>query len=123
MTKLNLKKKKLGKKNKVKFQSLSNKYIFIVIYFKKLFQTVQFVSCWWHLWRILFVVIHTEDNNLSLFLYLAMGPILPQINVFGKKLGISPDVMGFITSILPILYVLAKPAVGYLIDYFPVSGV
>lgn len=51
----------------------------------------------------------------------AMGPILPQINVFGKELGISPDVMGFITSLLPILYILAKPAVGYLIDAFPVS--
>lgn len=50
-----------------------------------------------------------------------MGPILPQINVFGKELGISPDVMGFITSFLPILYILAKPAVGYLIDSFPVS--
>lgn len=50
-----------------------------------------------------------------------MGPILPQINVFGKQLGISPDVMGFVTSVLPILYVLAKPIVGYLIDSFPVS--
>lgn len=52
-----------------------------------------------------------------------MGPILPQINVFGKQLGISPDVMGFITSILPILYVVAKPGVGYLIDSFPVSPI
>lgn len=50
-----------------------------------------------------------------------MGPILPQINVFGKQLGISPDVMGLITSILPILYILAKPAVGYLMDYFTVG--
>lgn len=50
-----------------------------------------------------------------------MGPILPQVNVFGKDLGISPDIMGLITSILPILYVLAKPGVGFLIDYFPVS--
>lgn len=50
-----------------------------------------------------------------------MGPILPQINVFGKQLGISPDIMGFVTSVLPIMYVLAKPIVGYLIDYFPVS--
>lgn len=50
-----------------------------------------------------------------------MGPILPQINVFGKELGVSPDVMGFIMSFLPILYVLAKPSVGFLIDYFPVS--
>lgn len=48
-----------------------------------------------------------------------MGPILPQINVIGKELGISPDIMGFITSFLPILYILAKPAVGYLIDSFP----
>lgn len=54
-------------------------------------------------------------------IHLAMGPILPQINVFGKGLGISPDVMGFIMSCLPILYVLAKPAVGFVIDYFPVS--
>lgn len=50
-----------------------------------------------------------------------MGPILPQTSVFGKQLGISPDIMGFITSVLPILYILAKPAVGYLIDYFTVS--
>lgn len=50
-----------------------------------------------------------------------MGPILPQINVFGKELGVSPDIMGFIMSFLPILYVLAKPAIGFLIDYFPVS--
>lgn len=50
-----------------------------------------------------------------------MGPILPQINVFGKNLGISADVMGLITSVLPILYILAKPAVGYLMDYFPVK--
>lgn len=47
-----------------------------------------------------------------------MGPILPQTNVFGKQLGISPDIMGLITSVLPILYILAKPAVGFLIDYF-----
>lgn len=50
-----------------------------------------------------------------------MGPILPQVNVFGKELGVSPDVMGLITSILPIMYILAKPAVGYLIDAFPVG--
>lgn len=50
-----------------------------------------------------------------------MGPILPQINVFGKELGIEPDVMGYVTSVLPILYVLAKPIVGFLIDYFTVS--
>ncbi|XP_031634543.1 major facilitator superfamily domain-containing protein 6 [Contarinia nasturtii] len=53
------------------------------------------------------------------FMMAAMGPILPQINVFGKELGVSPDIMGFITLFLPILYVLAKPAVGYLCDFFP----
>lgn len=52
----------------------------------------------------------------------AVGPILPQMVVFGKELGITPDVMGLITSILPILYVLAKPTVGYVIDSFPVSN-
>ena len=50
-----------------------------------------------------------------------MGPILPQTSVFGKQLGISPDIMGFITSVLPLMYILAKPAVGYLIDYFTVQ--
>lgn len=55
------------------------------------------------------------------FLQTGMGPILPQINVFGKELGIGPDVMGLILSILPILYVVAKPIVGFVIDYFTVS--
>lgn len=49
-----------------------------------------------------------------------MGPILPQINVYGRQLGISPDVMGLITSVLPLMYILAKPAVGFLADYFSV---
>lgn len=52
-----------------------------------------------------------------------MGPILPQINVFGKQLGISPDIMGFVTSFLPFMYMPAKPLIGYLIDYFPVSAI
>lgn len=55
------------------------------------------------------------------FFLAAMGPILPQIPVFGKQLGISPDVMGFITCILPLMYIIAKPMVGYLADFFPVS--
>lgn len=59
--------------------------------------------------------------QLIILPFLAMGPILPQINVFGKQLGISPDIMGLITSVLPLLYILAKPAVGFLIDYFSVS--
>lgn len=50
-----------------------------------------------------------------------MGPILPQLAVLGKELGIAADVMGYITAILPILYVIAKPAFGLLADYFTVS--
>uniref|UniRef100_W8APK8 Major facilitator superfamily domain-containing protein 6 n=1 Tax=Ceratitis capitata TaxID=7213 RepID=W8APK8_CERCA len=52
------------------------------------------------------------------FFMAAMGPILPQLSVYGKQLGISPDIMGYITSVLPIMYVLAKPVVGYVADYF-----
>ncbi|KAG4072719.1 hypothetical protein HA402_001831 [Bradysia odoriphaga] len=52
------------------------------------------------------------------FFMAAIGPILPQLPVIGKQLGISADIMGLITSVLPILYILAKPAVGYLMDYF-----
>ncbi|CAO1413035.1 unnamed protein product [Diamesa serratosioi] len=52
------------------------------------------------------------------FFMSAMGPILPQINVVGRELGISPSVMGYLMSILPIIYVLAKPFVGFLADYF-----
>lgn len=54
------------------------------------------------------------------FFMAAMGPILPQISVFGKYLGIPADVMGLITCVLPLMYILAKPLVGYLADYFPV---
>uniref|UniRef100_A0A1L8DEF4 Putative transporter n=2 Tax=Nyssomyia neivai TaxID=330878 RepID=A0A1L8DEF4_9DIPT len=52
------------------------------------------------------------------FFMAAMGPILPQINVIGKQMGIPPDIMGLVMSILPIMYVLAKPAVGFLADFF-----
>lgn len=50
-----------------------------------------------------------------------MGPILPQLSVIGKQIGVPPDVMGYITAALPLLYVLAKPLVGFLADYFTVS--
>lgn len=63
----------------------------------------------------------TIDNCTNLLL-LAMGPILPQINVVGRELGISPSVMGYLMSVLPIIYVLAKPLVGFLADYFAVSN-
>lgn len=52
------------------------------------------------------------------FFMAAMGPILPQLSVYGKELGISPVVMGTVTGILPILFLLAKPAFGLLVDVF-----
>lgn len=48
----------------------------------------------------------------------AMGPILPFMSVYGKKIGVSSIVMGSITSLLPILYLLAKPIFGFIVDYF-----
>lgn len=60
--------------------------------------------------------------NINHCIYLAaMGPILPQLSVIGKQIGIPPDIMGYITAVLPVLYVLAKPLVGFLADYFMVS--
>lgn len=47
-----------------------------------------------------------------------MGPILPQINVFGKQLGISSVVMGSITGVLPLLFLVSKPIFGFIVDYF-----
>ncbi|XP_033342281.1 major facilitator superfamily domain-containing protein 6 isoform X2 [Megalopta genalis] len=52
------------------------------------------------------------------FFMAAMGPILPFFPVYGKQLGVSPVVMGSITAVLPILFLIAKPAFGYLVDYF-----
>ncbi|KAB0801831.1 hypothetical protein PPYR_04017 [Photinus pyralis] len=51
-----------------------------------------------------------------LFFMAAMGPILPQLSVYGRELGISPVVMGTVTGILPILFLLSKPAFGLLVD-------
>jgi MFS family permease len=48
----------------------------------------------------------------------AMGPILPQLSVYGKELGISSVVMGTITGILPFAFLLAKPAFGLLVDIY-----
>lgn len=47
-----------------------------------------------------------------------MGPILPFLPVYGKQLGVSPLIMGSITAILPILFLIAKPAFGFIVDYF-----
>ncbi|CAK9808396.1 Major facilitator superfamily domain-containing protein 6 [Anthophora quadrimaculata] len=52
------------------------------------------------------------------FFMAAMGPILPFLPVYGKQLGISALVMGSITAILPILFLIAKPTFGFLVDYF-----
>jgi MFS family permease len=54
----------------------------------------------------------------SIFLFAAVGPILPFLNVFGKQLGVSEVVMGSITAILPILFLVAKPLFGLIVDYF-----
>ncbi|KAF5276052.1 hypothetical protein FQA39_LY00848 [Lamprigera yunnana] len=52
------------------------------------------------------------------FFMAAMGPILPQLSVYGKELGISSVVMGTVTGTLPILFLLAKPVFGLLVDVF-----
>ncbi|KAL6263024.1 hypothetical protein P5V15_005820 [Pogonomyrmex californicus] len=52
------------------------------------------------------------------FFMAAMGPILPFLPVYGKQLGISPLIMGSITAILPILFLIAKPTFGFVVDYF-----
>lgn len=54
-----------------------------------------------------------------LIIILAMGPILPYLPVYGKQLGVSPAVMGSITAVLPLLFLVAKPAFGFLVDHFP----
>jgi MFS family permease len=51
-------------------------------------------------------------------LFAALGPILPFLNVFGKQLGVSEVVMGIITAVLPILFLVAKPLFGLIVDYF-----
>lgn len=47
-----------------------------------------------------------------------MGPILPQLAVFGKEMGVSSVVMGTINGILPILFLLAKPLFGVIVDVY-----
>ncbi|XP_033207938.1 major facilitator superfamily domain-containing protein 6-A [Belonocnema kinseyi] len=48
----------------------------------------------------------------------SFGPILPFLAVYGKQLGVSSIVMGSITSVLPILFLIAKPTIGFIVDYF-----
>lgn len=47
-----------------------------------------------------------------------MGPILPFLPVIGKQLGVSEVAFGLIMSITPILFFLAKPIFGFILDYF-----
>lgn len=51
-------------------------------------------------------------------IFLAMGPILPQLSVYGKEMGISSVIMGSINGVLPIMFLLAKPAFGLLVDVY-----
>ncbi|PNF40182.1 hypothetical protein B7P43_G08260 [Cryptotermes secundus] len=52
------------------------------------------------------------------FFMASLGPILPFLNVFGKQLGVSEMVMGSITAVLPVLFLVAKPLFGLIVDYF-----
>lgn len=47
-----------------------------------------------------------------------MGPILPYLPVMGKQLGVTEVVMGLLLSVIPILFFLAKPTFGFILDYF-----
>lgn len=47
-----------------------------------------------------------------------MGPILPFLPVIGKQLGVSEVVMGLILSIIPIMFTIAKPIFGFILDYY-----
>ncbi|KAG5308416.1 MFSD6 protein, partial [Acromyrmex insinuator] len=48
----------------------------------------------------------------------ATGAIFPFLSVYGKQLGISSLIMGSIGAILPILFMIAKPIFGFIMDYF-----
>ncbi|KAM3956874.1 major facilitator superfamily domain-containing protein 6-like [Aphomia sociella] len=53
------------------------------------------------------------------FFFAGLGPLLPQMNVFGRQLGVSPGVMGLVTAVLPLLWAAAKPLFGYVVDFWP----
>ncbi|XP_018401492.1 PREDICTED: major facilitator superfamily domain-containing protein 6-like [Cyphomyrmex costatus] len=52
------------------------------------------------------------------FFYGVTGAISPFLPVYGKQLGISPLIMGSIGATLPILFMIAKPIFGFIMDYF-----
>ena len=43
---------------------------------------------------------------------------MPYLTVYGKELGISEVIMGSITAVVPITFLLAKPVFGFIADYF-----
>lgn len=47
-----------------------------------------------------------------------MGPILPFVPVMGKQLGLSEVAMGLILSVMPLLFMVAKPTFGFILDYY-----
>lgn len=65
-----------------------------------------------------YILYYTYKQLMYIIIILAMGPILPYLPVYGKQLGVSPAVMGSITAVLPLLFLVAKPAFGFLVDHF-----
>lgn len=47
-----------------------------------------------------------------------MGPVLPQLSVYGRQLGVPPEIMGSVTGLLPIMILISKPLFGFLVDIF-----
>lgn len=47
-----------------------------------------------------------------------MGPILPQLTIFGKEIGISAFAAGLISGFLPIIFFVAKIVICYFADTF-----
>lgn len=52
------------------------------------------------------------------FFMAALGPTLPQLQVFGKQMGISATIMGSITGSLPLAFMVAKPLICLLVDIY-----
>jgi len=88
-------------------------YIYIYIYL------VEIILSSFNRWSVNRLVNYIiRCNIIIIVIILAMGPILPFLPVYGKQLGVSPLIMGSITAILPILFLIAKPAFGFIVDYF-----
>ncbi|XP_011641597.1 major facilitator superfamily domain-containing protein 6-like [Pogonomyrmex barbatus] len=56
--------------------------------------------------------------KLHYFFFLAsLGCTFPFLHVYGKQLGLSPLVIGSISAIVPLLYLITKPIFGFIMDY------